>query len=614
MDDKIFRKTLAVNPWHLVWIIILAAEVITLCLNSLQSMINWGYVSSELIRIGTIDAFVVSILVSPFVIYFLKAANDKLKDDVEKHKQVETALKESEATARKLLDIPIASALLVDRDGICLDANETFAQRFGKRVQDILGRPIWELFPPSVREKRIEYYGQVLQGGKQVRFEDERLGRWNEIVVSPILDEHGDVLKAVVFGFDITARKQAEEELRKYRDHLEELVARRTEALELLNQQLRQSQKLEAVGLLAGGIAHDFSNILSVIKGSMYLIQKKLPKGSPVMKYTEQVISSVMKANQLTQGLLTFSSKQMFFLKTRDLNEIVNAVAKMVAPLIGEHIEFIAILSKETPHVVADRNQIEQVLLNMVTNARDAMVDGGRLTIKTDIIEIDESFKKEHGQGVPGRYASVSVSDTGSGIDEGIREKIFEPFFTTKALGKGSGLGLAIVYGIVKQHNGFIDLSSAPQNGTAFTIYIPMAEAAEAQPEVNTGSPVEGGRETILLAEDDADARTITGEMLRTEGYEVLDAEDGEDAVRAFTENKDRINLVVLDVRMPKKNGREVYEEIRRLSPGCRCLFVSGYTADIINSHGIIEEGLNFISKVASPDEMLKKIRDVLLA
>jgi CheY-like chemotaxis protein len=261
---------------------------------------------------------------------------------------------------------------------------------------------------------------------------------------------------------------------------------------------------------------------------------------------------------------------------------------------------------------MADGNQIEQVLLNLVTNARDAMAEGGRLTIRTDVIEMDEAFNEEHGYGVPGRYASVTVSDTGTGIDEGIREKIFEPFFTTKALGKGSGLGLAIAYGIVKQHNGFIDVSPVPQEGTTFTIYIPTVEATVTQHEVNASPPVEGGGETILLAEDDADARTITGEMLRLEGYEVLEARDGEDAVRAFMENKDRINLVVLDVRMPKKNGREVYEEIRRASPGSKCLFISGYTADIIDSHGILEEGLNFISKAALPDEMLKKIREVL--
>ncbi|MGE5300646.1 MAG: ATP-binding protein [Acidobacteriota bacterium] len=612
INDRFLSRALTLNPWHFVWITILSSEVITFCLNAVQSMLRWGHVSWELIRIGIVDAFVVSLFVAPIVIYFLKAANERLQHDIDKHRLTEYALKESKDTARNLLDIPMASALLVDREGICLDANETFAGRFGKRVSDIVGRPIWRLFPDDVSERRKAVLKGILREKKQVRFEDERQGIWNDIVVNPILDEQGEVLKMVVFGFDITARKQTEEELRKYHDHLEELVARRTKALELLNQQLRQSQKMEAIGLLAGGIAHDFSNILTAIKGSMYLIQKRLEKDSSIMPYADQVVSSVNKANHLAQGLLAFSSKQMFILRPCDLNDIVRDAARLVAPLIGEHIEFSTVFSDGAPYVMADRNQIEQVLLNLVTNARDAMAGGGRLTMRTGTIKIGEAINKERGYGVTGKYASVTVCDTGTGIDEAIREKIFEPFFTTKGMGKGSGLGLSVAYGIVKQHNGFIDVSSVPREGTAFTVYIPTVEAAMTQPEVRAVPLVEGGKETVLLAEDDADARAVTGDILRQAGYEVLDARDGEDAIAIFIENKDRINLVMLDVMMPRKNGREVYDEIRRAAPGSKCLFISGYTADIIDSHGILEEGLNFISKAALPDEILGKIREVL--
>jgi PAS domain S-box-containing protein len=277
-----------------------------------------------------------------------------------------------------------------------------------------------------------------------------------------------------------------------------------------------------------------------------------------------------------------------------------------------EHIELKVIPAERDIMVMADSNQIEQILVNLLTNARDAMPDGGRLTIRTGIMEMNDEFIKGHGYGIPGKYAVLTVTDTGTGMEEGVREKIFQPFFTTKMVGKGSGLGLAVTYGIVKQHNGFIDADSVPKEGTTFTIYLPAvdAEAIHYQ-EGRDLSAVNSGVETILLAEDDPDTRAIMSALLEMTGYNVLVAGDGEDAMKVVTENGARIQLVLLDVRMPRKNGREVYDEIRKVRPAMKFLFMSGYTADIIASYGIKEEGLNFISKTALPEEILTKIREI---
>jgi CheY-like chemotaxis protein len=269
-------------------------------------------------------------------------------------------------------------------------------------------------------------------------------------------------------------------------------------------------------------------------------------------------------------------------------------------------------LTEEDLTVMADSGQIEQVLMNLATNARDAMPDGGSLTVETEIVELDEEYIKTHGYGEPGMYALISVTDTGAGIDEKTKERIFEPFFTTKEVGKGTGLGLAMVYGIIKQHNGYINVYSEVGKGTTFKIYLPLikTEVKDKKPEVRPSSI--GGTETILLAEDDADVRKFTKHILEEFGYKVIDAENGEDAINKFMENRDKIEILILDIVMPKKNGREVYEEIKKVKPEIKALFMSGYTANVIHEQGILEEGLNFVLKPISPTVLLRKIREVL--
>ncbi len=381
--------------------------------------------------------------------------------------------------------------------------------------------------------------------------------------------------------------------------------------LKQLEAQLRHAQKMEAVGQLAGGVAHDFNNILTAIIGYGNLLLKKLPEGDSLNDYAQHILASAERASRLTHSLLAFSRKQVIDLKPVDVNEIISRVEKLLLMVIGEDIEIKTRLSKQDLPVLADGMQIEQVMINLATNARDAMLTGGLLLIETDSCEIDEDFLKTHAYGKPGTYALIAVTDTGIGMDEDIRAKIFEPFFTTKEVGKGTGLGLAMVYGIVKQHNGYINVYSEPSKGTTFKIYLPLI--FEAVPTEKKRSPIImcRGTETILLAEDDGEVRILIRTLLTDAGYKVIEAIDGEDAIQKFRKNDD-IELVVSDIIMPKKNGKEMYLEIKKFRPEIKVIFTSGYTSDIINKTGVLDMGLDFVLKPIATVEFLQKIREAL--
>jgi PAS domain S-box-containing protein len=380
-----------------------------------------------------------------------------------------------------------------------------------------------------------------------------------------------------------------------------------------LEQQLRESQKMEAIGQLAGGIAHDFNNILSAIVGYGGMMQMKMSPDDANRLNVEQILVAADRAANLTHSLLAFSRKQIINPKPINLNDIISKAEKLLSRLIREDVELRTQTANRDLTVWADSLQIEQVLMNLATNARDAMPTGGQLILKTEEIDLNDELMMQGGILRPGRYALLTVTDTGSGMDEETLEKIFEPFFTTKEVGKGTGLGLAMVYGIIKQHNGYILASSQPGKGTTFSIYLPLTEPAAREPEsMQTGSPAPRGTETILMAEDNDAVRKMTSTMLNGHGYVVIEAADGEEALRQFREHQDSIHLIILDVVLPKKNGKEVYEEVKRTRPGIKVLFTSGYTADVIHSKGIVDEGLHFISKPASIRELLQKVRDVL--
>jgi len=380
-----------------------------------------------------------------------------------------------------------------------------------------------------------------------------------------------------------------------------------------LEQQLRQSQKMEAIGQLAGGIAHDFNNILSAIVGYGGMMQMKMAPDDANRLNVEQILSAADRAANLTHSLLAFSRKQIINPKPVNLNDIIKKVEKLLSRLIGEDVELHTQTSDRDLTVWADGLQIEQVLMNLATNARDAMPEGGRLIIKTEAIDLRDELMMQRDILKSGMYALLTVTDTGRGMDEETQQKIFEPFFTTKDVGKGTGLGLAMVYGIIKQHNGYILASSRPGKGSVFSIYLPLIGHAGREPEHRQERlPMQRGTETILLAEDNEAVRKMTRTILTDHGYTVIEAADGEEAIQQFHEHQDRVQLLLLDVVLPKKNGREVYEEVKRTRPGVNVLFTSGYTADVIHAKGIADEGLHFISKPAGMRELLQKIRDVL--
>jgi len=378
-------------------------------------------------------------------------------------------------------------------------------------------------------------------------------------------------------------------------------------------EQMRQSQRMEAVGQLAGGIAHDFNNLLTAIIGFTTLAQMDIGPGNSAAQYLDEVLVASERATHLTKGLLSFSRKQPVNLQPIELNGSVERIEKLLRRLISEEIELVLRYPAEPLPVIADAGQIDQIIMNLATNARDAMEHSGVLTIETGSREITADFIPDYGCSVPGRYARLSVSDTGKGMDEATRARIFEPFFTTKEVGKGTGLGLAIVYGIVKQHDGFLDIESTPGKGTSFSIYLPLPETdavCERPDQKPAVSPRGAG--TVLVVEDAPEVRRLTRQVLESSGYQVIEAEDGADALEKFRAHQDRIRLVIMDVVMPKMNGKEAFAEIARMRPGTKVLFTSGYTPNDVNRKGVHFDSDNFIGKPCRPQDLLKMVADLL--
>jgi two-component system NtrC family sensor kinase len=379
-----------------------------------------------------------------------------------------------------------------------------------------------------------------------------------------------------------------------------------------LEAQLRHSQKMEAIGTLAGGVAHDFNNMLTAIIGFSILVKQELDASDPKMMYIEQVLAAAERATGLTQSLLSYSRKEPLNPGRHDLNGIVRKVVKLLARLIGEDIELVVSLQDVELAIKADSGQMEQVLMNLATNARDAIPGKGRVAITTGLVELSKDFVRAHGFGKAGRYVNISFADTGEGMDRRTMERIFEPFYTTKQIGRGTGLGLSMVYGIIKQHDGFISVNSELGLGTTFDIYLPMAASPEEKKTNVEEEVVVGGTETILIVEDSPEIRELLVQVLSGAGYRSLEAVDGQDGVDRFRENLDDVQLVILDVIMPRKNGKEAFEEIRSMKGEVKAIFTSGYTGDIISRQGILAGEYNFIAKPLSPNKVLAKVREVL--
>jgi PAS domain S-box-containing protein len=393
--------------------------------------------------------------------------------------------------------------------------------------------------------------------------------------------------------------------------YLEGMIEEITEK-KRLEDQLRHAQKMEAVGILAGGIAHDFNNILSAIMNYGNLLIMKKGGDEMTKKFAEQIVSASERGAGLTRGILAFSRKQVVNLQVLDLNELIGRTKKILMRLIGEDVELITNLIDKPLNVNADEVQIDQVLMNLATNARDAMPNGGKITIGTSIADINGEFIRIYGYGSPGSYAVISFADTGIGMDEETKKKIFEPFFTTKGVGKGTGLGLSISYGIIKQHNGYINVFSEKGKGTEFSIYLPITCEIAKEKTTEEAAVNLRGKETLLLAEDNSVVREAARAILEEYSYKVIEAVDGEDAVKKFNENKDNISLIISDMIMPKKSGKEAYEEIKKTTPDVKIIFLSGYTEDQLKTRDITEEGINLLFKPITPNKLLRKVREVI--
>jgi two-component system cell cycle sensor histidine kinase/response regulator CckA len=410
---------------------------------------------------------------------------------------------------------------------------------------------------------------------------------WESATISPVKDREGAITHYMAIKEDITERKKLEE-------------------------QLLHAQKMEAVGTLAGGIAHDFNNILTAIMGYSSILKIKMPKSDPLLTHVIQINAAAERAAGVTRSLLAFSRKQRIDTKVVDLNAVVNGIRNMLRTLIREDIELSIVPIEEGLPVLADAGQLEQVLLNLTTNACDAMAAGGSIIITTGVAELEEGVGDADVFVEPGRYALLTFADTGAGIEESVRQRMFDPFFTTKEVGRGTGLGLAICYGIIKQHGGHIECRSEPGRGTTFLIYLPFVKEVAEDIEPAETLPLTGGSETILVAEDDPETMSVTSEILTEFGYTVIPAVDGEEAVAIYRDHWQEIGLSLLDAVMPRKRGYEAFEDIRRINPDARVLFMSGYSEESTAQGHLIKKANGFMSKPLEIHDLLRKVREAL--
>lgn len=498
-------------------------------------------------------------------------------------------MRDREAESRTILEaLPMPVVIAGDRDGRILYVNKLFGLTFGLPPEQAITRHIQDFFTnPADHRAMLEAFGKA---GSVSSFEIQAKkagGGPFWVTVSLRTLAFRDEPAVLIAFHDITERK-------------------------LLEQELYRSKKMDAIGRLAGGIAHDFNNVLTIILGVSTLALGRLDRGDLLQGDLEEIRRAAERAASLTQQLLAFSGRQVRGPGPLDLNEVLSSLDTMLQRLIGEDIHLDLVRDPMLGHVRADRVQLEQIIMNLVVNARDAMPQGGKLTLQTGDIEVTGGSL--HGQVVtPGRYVMLVARDTGHGMDADTLSRIFEPFFTTKGPGKGTGLGLSTVYGIVKQLGGHIFVDSELGQGTAFTVYLPIVDAATEAAERDTGHvALPRGTETILLVEDEPAVRALISEALQVYGYTVLEARHGIEALLIGNQHAGPISLLITDVVMPQMSGREVAERLAPMRPGMRVLFTSGYTDLAVAQHGVADPDRDFLQKPFTPHALIRKIRDLL--
>jgi len=518
--------------------------------------------------------------------------------DITERKQAEVALRESEERLRVILDSTDDGILAVDASGKTIFSNRRFLElwRIPESLADtgddnaMLVFVQDQLVDPGGFLRRVQWlYGTAEIHSDTIFFKDGRL--FERYTIPMVID---DAVIGRLWSFrDITDRKQAEEEKEKLRT------------------QLQQAMKMEAIGRLAGGVAHDFNNILTVIAGYCELLMQKVGKESPMLGELEQIKRAGDRAALMTQQLLAFSRKQIIEPKVMQLDRQVAEVLAMLARLIGENIALQTITGKSLGSVKIDPGQFQQILMNLVVNARDAMPGGGKIVIETANVTLDEVYRVLHPYVIPGRYVMLAVSDTGQGMSEEVQSHVFEPFFTTKERGSGTGLGLATTYGAVKQSGGYIEVDSEVGKGTTFKIYLPRVEEGGKSLKDALLVDLPGGAETVLLVEDEDSVRNLCSRILGELGYQVVQARSGAEAV-AVAGRADRVDLLLTDVVMPGMSGKELATQLVLRHPEMKVLFMSGYTDDAIVHHGVLDEGVSFIGKPYTPSALATKVRQVI--
>jgi PAS domain S-box-containing protein len=501
-----------------------------------------------------------------------------------------------------LTEMAADAITMIDHEGSILYWNPAAERIFGYTVEEAMGHQIHRLIAPE--HLRDAYLREMLKDRSSGRMPPSH----STIELEALRKDGGLIPVEVSFSStllhkerhfigiirDVSERKKAEEERK------------------ILEQQLRQSQKMEAIGQLAGGIAHDFNNILMSIIGFSELMKIKLKSDDPLQSNIDHILMASDRAAYLTRSVLAYSRKQIMHRKSTDLNEILRNWIALLRTVLNEDVDLQLKLSETPLNIMADSQQIEQVLMNLATNARDAMPSGGSLVIETGHFDMDNQFLADHGYGFPGSYALFRLTDSGIGMDGQTKNHIFEPFFTTKEVGKGTGLGLSVAYGIVKQHDGYIDCVSAPGKGSTFSVYLPIINETAREKRNSQSTPMPLGSETILLAEDDEEARCLSRGYLEQFGYRVIEAANGEEAIAQFHIHKDEISLMLLDMIMPRLNGKEVFNQVRQVRPDIKVIFMSGYTNDVLQRDDIEATGAEVLLKPTAFKELLATIRKSL--